>query len=148
MKIKINWGKALILFFIIFFIWVFSFVFFAMRQNNDLVSEDYYQKGADYTTQINIDRRSLTYRDSVLITRSDKQIEISLCKSVAASGDSVLVYFFRPSDKGKDLRLKFKADKSPFLIDCSRLIHGRYQVYVSWGKPDESFMVKQILDME
>jgi hypothetical protein len=148
MKIKLNWGKALVLFFIIFFIWIFSFVFFAMRQNNDLVSEDYYQKGADYTTQINIDRRSLPYRDSVQIIRSDKQLQISLCKSVAASGDSVQVYFFRSSDKGKDVRLKFRSADSPFVIDKGKLFHGRYQVYISWGKGDEKYMVKQILDLE
>ncbi len=148
MKIKLNWGKALIIFFTIFFIWIFSFVFFAMRQNNDLVSEDYYQKGADYTTQIDINRRSLTYKDSIQIIQSEKQIRISLCKSVASSGDSVLVYFFRSSDKGKDVRLHFSSADSPLMIDKNKLFHGRYQVFISWGNQDGNYMVKQILDLD
>lgn len=148
MKIKLNWGKALILFFILFFIWIFSFVFFAMRQNNDLVSEDYYQKGADYTNQINIDRRSSAYRDSIQVTNSEKQVVISLCKSITASGDSVQVYFFRSSDKGKDLRMTFRSADSPFLIEKSKLYHGRYQVFISWSQKEGKFMVKRILDLE
>ena len=49
---RLNWGKSLILFFVIFFAWVLYFVLFAIRQNDDLVSDDYYQKGAKYSEQI------------------------------------------------------------------------------------------------
>ena len=148
MKIKLNWGKALILFFILFFIWSFSFVFFALRQNNDLVSDDHYQKGASFTTQINVDKRSSAYGDSIQIISSGNIIQISLCKSVAAYGDSVQVYFFRSSDKRKDLRLNFRAADSPFEIDRSKLFHGRYLVYITWGSKNENFMVKKTLDVE
>lgn len=148
MKIKLNWGKALILFFILFFIWSFSFVFFALRQNNDLVSDDHYQKGASFTTQINVDKRSSAYGDSIQIISSGTRLQISLCKSVAANSDSVQVYFFRSSDKRKDVILNFRAADSPFEIDRSKLFHGRYLVYITWGSKNENFMVKKTLDVE
>jgi len=148
MKVKLNWGNGLIIFFLIFFIWVFSFVFFAMRQNNDLLTDDYYQKGAKYTDQININQRSLTYQDSIQISTTGNQVQIALSKGLAKSAGSVQVYFFRSSDKTKDLRLGFKAAESPFLIDRKQLMHGRYQVYLSWSLKNENYSITKILDVE
>jgi len=145
---KINWGRALIIFFIIFFVWVFSFVFFAMRQNIDLVSDDYYQKGAKYTDQININQRSLPYQDSIQISSTSNQVQIALSQGLVKSADSVQVYFFRSSDKTKDLWLTFKTAESPFLIDSKRLIHGRYQVYLSWSLKNENYSITKILDVD
>jgi len=145
---KLNWGKSLIIFFILFFIWVLFFVLFAMRQNIDLVSDDYYQKGAGYTEQININKRSLLYQDSIQISTTAEEVQIVLSRGVALAGDSVQVYFFRSSDKRKDLRLVFKAAESPFLIASKKLVHGRYQVYLMWNCKNEKFSVVKVLDVD
>ncbi len=145
---KINWGKGLVLFFIIFFAWVLFFVLFALRQNIDLVSDDYYQKGAKYTDQININQRSLAYQDSIHIRTTDNQVQIELSKGLVTSADSVQVYFFRSSDKTKDLKLNFKAAEAPFLIDSKRLLHGRFQVYISWRKETKQYNIVKTLDVE
>jgi hypothetical protein len=144
----LNWGNGLIIFFVIFFIWVFSFVFFAMRQNNDLMSDDYYQKGANYTDQININKRSVTYQDSIQINKTSNQVQIVLSKGLISSGDSVFVYFFRSSDKTKDLRFGFKAQESPYLINSEKLFHGRYQVSLTWTIRNEKYSVTKTLDVE
>jgi hypothetical protein len=145
---KLNWGNGLIIFFAIFFIWVFSFVFFAMRQNNDLMSDDYYDKGANYTDQIDINKRSVTYQDSIQISKTANQVQIVLSKGLALSGDSIFMYFFRSSDKTKDLRLVFKAIESPFLINTEKLFHGRYQVSLTWILRNEKYGVTKTLDVE
>ncbi len=146
---KINWGKGLIIFFILFFIWIFSFVFFALRQNNDLVSDDYYQKGAKYSDQIAIDQRSLPYQDSLQINMTDNQVQIVLSSTLAkADGNgTVELYFFRSSDQSKDVKMSFKNAGSPLRIDKNALSHGRYQVFVSWNHQGEKYMVKKILDL-
>lgn len=144
---KINWGRALIIFFVLFFVWVFSFVFFALRQNVDLVSEDYYQKGAKYSDQIGINQRSDTYQDSIQITPAGTQVQVTLSKSLALVADSVQVYFFRSSDKDKDVRLNFNDPGSPLLIEKNLLSHGRYQVFVTWRNLGQRYMVKKLFDM-
>ena len=145
---KINWGKGLVIFFIIFFVWVIFFVLFALRQNVDLVSDDYYQKGAKYTDQIKINQRSAVYQDSLQISTSGNKVQIVLSKGMASAGDSVQVYFFRSSDKTKDLRIKFVKTDSPFLIDKTKLIHGRYQVFVTWGSRTEKYSITKVLDID
>ncbi len=145
---RINWGKALIIFFILFFIWVFSFVFFAMRQQNDLVSDDYYQKGANYSDQITINQRSVAYQDSLQIVPAGNNLQLILCKSLASQHDSIKIYFFRSSDKSKDLRFSFKKAESPILITKASLSHGRYRIFVSWNYLDEKYLVQKIVDIE
>ena len=145
---KINWGKALIIFFILFFVWVFSFVFFALRQNNDLVSDDYYQKGAKYSDQILINQRSVAYQDSLQIITDSNQIQLTLCKSLASENDSAQIYFFRSSDKTKDFRIGFKKADSPLKITKASLSHGRYQVFITWNNHGEKYMVKKTVDID
>lgn len=145
---KINWGKGLVIFFVIFFIWIFSFVFFAMRQNIDLVSDDYYQKGAKYTGQIEINKRSVPYQDSLQINSTESQVQIGLCKELVSRADSLEVYFFKSSDKTKDLRFKFEKGDSLLAIDKSQLVHGRYQVFVTWSYLNQKYNVVKVVDIE
>ncbi len=148
MKWKVSWGTAISIFFVLFFIWVFGFVIFALRQSNDLVSDDYYQKGATYSDQIKINQRSAAYQDSLQITTEGNQIQLLLCKSLTSENDSVQVYFFRSSDKAKDLSFGFKKADSPLIIEKSLLNFGRYQIFISWASRGEKFMVKKTVDIE
>ena len=148
MKWKVNWGKALILFFGLFFIWVFGFIIFALRQNNDLVSDDYYQKGAKYSDQILINQRSVAFEDSLTISTAGNRIQLTLCKSLASENDSVQVYFFRSSDKSKDVRFGFRKAESPLILKKASFSHGRYQVFVTWQNHGEKYMVKKTVDIE
>ena len=145
---KLNWGRSLILFFIIFFAWVLFFVLFALRQNDDLVSDDYYQKGAKYTEQIDINRRSAPYQDSIQISTTSSQIQILLSKGMAAGDDSMQVYFFRSSDKSKDLKIGFRKKDSPVLIERNKLVHGRFIVYCTWSSLNEKYSVTKTVDIE
>ena len=144
---KINWGRALIIFFVLFFIWVIGFVLFALRQNVDLVSDDYYQKGAKYSEQIIINQRSVAYQDSIQISQTDIQVLVTLSKTLSLTADSVQVYFFRSSDKNKDIRLNFNKPGSPLLVEKYLLSHGRYQLFISWNNKGEKFMIKKLLDI-
>jgi hypothetical protein len=57
------------------------------------------------------------------------------------------VYFFKSSDKTKDLRFHFPMENSPILIESKLLVQGRYQVYFSWKKQNEKYMITKSLDL-
>ena len=54
---------------------------FSFRQNIDLVERDYYDKGANYTEQIEINKRSEIYQDSIN-TKAGDIISIEFCESI------------------------------------------------------------------
>ncbi len=145
---RLNWGKSLILFFVIFFAWVLYFVLFALRQNDDLVSDDYYQKGAKYTEQIDINRRSATYQDSIQIGTNDNLVQVVLSKGMTVANDSMQIFFFRSSDKSRDLKVGFRKKDSPFQMDKNKLVHGRFIVYLTWNSQNEKYSVTKTVDIE
>ena len=54
---KFNWGTGILVFLILFLSASAVFIFFAMRQDVNLVHEDYYEQGVDYSAQMDIGPR-------------------------------------------------------------------------------------------
>ena len=145
---KINWGTAIVLFFAMFISLMVTFVVFSLKQNTDLVADDYYQQGADYTSRMEINKRSLAYTDSISIESTNDHIEVNLKGSLASTVDSMHVYFFRPSDKRHDYSIDLAPNKGNLQIDQKKLLHGRYQVRLSWKMDQQQYLVTKDLEVK
>jgi hypothetical protein len=128
---KFNWGHGIFIFMTIFVILSIIFIIFSLNQSQDLVSDDYYDKGADYSQQIEINKRSDVYQDSVAVNVNIESLDVDLCQSMKNSVDTLLLHFYRPSDKKSDIKLKFPMSGN-INIPLSNFIHGRYEVKISW----------------
>jgi hypothetical protein len=140
---KFNWGTGILLFIILFLLITIAGVIFSVRQNNDLVEKDYYDKGADYSHQIEINKRSAIYQDSILLTDTENFIVVRTCSELSKSVASITVYFFRPSDKEKDYTIEFKPGNDSLLVEKSKLAHGRYLAKLSWEKDSKMYMIEK-----
>src|ERR1035437_5891958 len=129
---KLHWGNGILIFIILFLVILGVAVIFSLRQNNDLVEKDYYEKGADYTHQMEMNKRSVIYQDSISIYNTENYIVIKASANLVATSSSLYVYFFRPSDKEKDYKVEYKGNGDSMLVDKSKLAHGRYLVKLSW----------------
>jgi len=145
---KLNWGKSIFLFYIIFVGLCVTFIVFSLRQNNDLVTEDYYEKGADYSTQIEINKRSSTYADSITLMPRKGQVSFVFCESLCQLTDTLNVYFFRPSDKILDVKLKIPLNDTVFLYSSDQLIHGRYIAQITWTSQELNYQVDKDIRIE
>ena len=144
---KFHWGNAILLFFIIFLSLCAIFIVFSLRQTNDLVTKDYYKKGANYSKQIEINKRSAIYQDSIEIINIEGMLRFDLASSIIQKADSLHIYFFRPSDKSEDLRLSFAINNLPIEINQGALIHGRYKIHLSWTMNDKLFEITKPIDI-
>ena len=129
---KLHWGNAITIFFVIFLSLAIYFIFFALRQNKDLVSDNYYNKGAEYTKQIYINERSDFFKDSLVIDTDENNLIFLFCDSITNYTNTVFVDFYRPSGKRFDYKVKFETNLTLFLVDKSKLENGRYIVTMSW----------------
>ena len=139
---KLHWGNAIFLFFIVFVGLGAIFITFAMRQTNDLESENYYELGASYTTQLRINERSLPFNDSVNIYTKQDNILLTLAESIATNTDTVKIYFYNPSDKQKDFELKLPVHDT-VILNKNAISNGRYKVKVNWIMSGEIHEYKQ-----
>ena len=129
---KLHWGNAITIFFVIFLSLAFYFIYFAINQNNDLILDDYYEKGAEYTKQIYINERSIPFKDSIKINESNDSIEFYFCDSIINNSNTIFVNFYRPSNKQFDFTTKFNSNSKIFILSKSKLKKGRYIVKLSW----------------
>ncbi len=146
-KTKFNWGHGILIFLVIFVSLSVVFIIFSLNQNQDLVSDDYYDQGADFSKQIKINQNSTYYNDSIQIIKQGTGIQLKLCKTLASSGDSLFLYFYRPSDKRSDRKLKMLMSEESNLPTLG-MESGRYLVKMSWSHKGEWFNINKDLTIE
>lgn len=140
---KFNWGTGILIFLIAFLLACAFFIAFAMRQNVSLVHEDYYERGVDHSTQMELEERSAPYRDAVKAIQSDGSLQISLIDSIAVLSDSARIHLYRPSDQKLDLRYPYEPSRGALVIPREKLTEGRYILTLRWYSGGLSYEVGQ-----
>ena len=132
MKIRWNWGTGIFL----VVIGMMSFVGFMVHKTFEYkvnkVSEDYYQKGLDYSQHMKKMENSLPYKDEFDVVHTDVcTIHFpSYFADKKVVGD---VLFFRPSDFEKDLKYDIQLDtNNNQVFDLDPFYKGKYIVRVTF----------------
>lgn len=142
---RFNWGTGILIFFIIFLILAFTFIVFSFRQNNDLVTDDYYEQGADYSTQIEVNKRSHVYTDSISISSSGAVLQVSMAESLKQLTDSMSVHFYYPKGKENDVMLSYTKFDESITVDKNLLTSGRTIVKVNWFMRGQKYYLEKII---
>jgi len=129
---KFTWGTGIFIFLILFLLAAAFFIGFAMRQDVNLVHEDYYEQGVKYTEQMNVDARSKSFADSVKTRFEGEYLVVDLHRSPQMKIDSGYVLLYRPSSSSLDLNIPFDVVNNTLNIHGSELYKGRYILKLSW----------------
>jgi hypothetical protein len=119
------------------------FIVFSFRQNNDLVTNDYYEKGADYTNQMEITNRSSVFSDSIQLLNQNTNLLVRFSDSINQMTDSMHIYFYRPSDKKLDVQFWETIGPDSLIISKERFAKGRYKVQFQWIFDRNSYLVEK-----
>ena len=129
---KFNWGTGILIFLILFLIAAGIFIAFAMRQSVELVHEDYYERGVDHSTQMEVERRSAPYQEAIKAVQLDGALQISMTDTIAVKCDSAMIKLYRPSDNQLDMNIKYDPGRGALVIPNEKLVPGRYILTLSW----------------
>jgi len=140
---KLNWGNSIFLFLTLFVMLGIGFVVFSLSKSNDLVTADYYQKGADYSRQMEVTGRSDVYNDSIRVINHNKDVVVRFAPSINLMTDTMQVYFYRPSDKKLDFNYQGLINADSLIIKKDYLFGGRYKVKFQWYYNRESYQVEK-----
>jgi hypothetical protein len=119
------------------------FIVFSFRQNNDLVTNDYYEKGADYSNQMEITNRSSVFSDSIQLLNQNTNLLVRFSDSINQMTDSMHIYFYRPSDKKLDVQFWETIGPDSLIISKERFAKGRYKVQFQWIFDRNSYLVEK-----
>ena len=129
---KFTWGTGIFLFLVLFLTASAAFIIFAARQQVNLVHQDYYEKGVDYSEQMRVNERSKPFLHALSVNSTNEFFIVSIEESLAEKIDSGTVLMFRPSDKTKDVSARLLAKSSKMEFNKQALMHGRYILKFTW----------------
>lgn len=139
-----NWGKSIIVAFILFAAFIGTLVTICVRQDIHLVTKDYYREELAYQRQI--DRMSHT---AMLTDKPSIKVEGDLL-NVAYTDLSRIQYgelrLFRPSDSRMDKLFELrKSTEASQYFSTAGMHKGMYRARLQWTLNGEEFFMEQVI---
>lgn len=145
---KLNWGTGIFIFLVIFLLACTAFIIFAVKQDVNLVHKDYYEKGVNYTEQMQINARSKPFYSQVITSMQNDYFSIDIDASLAAKIDSGNVIMYRPSDSHKDVSLPLLLTNNRLNIAKGTLIPGRYILKLYWYSDGRKYQIDKPVNIQ
>ncbi len=134
-----NWGNRVIIILVVFVAGIISMVYISMRQTNEVMDANYYEREMKYQQVIDGKKNLLSLNDSVSIKNNGAVIKIAFPPSTVAKLDSGSIQFMKLSDAKDDKFIPMSGSKTElYQIPLSYIARGFYKVRVEWsneGKP-------------
>jgi hypothetical protein len=139
-----NWGKGIIVALALFVGFILFLVITLMRQDVDLVSEDYYKQEIDYEARIQKEQNGLNSTAKIKIVDQKSFVIIQLPDSIALT--NVLVNLKRPNDEKLDKSFKIEGTKT-FMLPKASLEKGKYDLTIEYTVNGEECLMKKVITL-
>ena len=142
---KINWGKGIVIAFILFMSFILYFVVTMITNpayDNEMVVEEYYKVDAEYGTvmdQLN------ALEEKVKISHNAEAISVIFPSDMPAAKIEGIVTLYRPSSKILDFEVPIKISESVLLIPADKLAGGVWKITVAWNYDGKNYMTTEQL---
>ena len=124
-----NWGKSIVLSFVVFASFIGTMAYKMATAKVDLVRTNYYQKEIEFQQQIDRVNNSVTFKNAHIMTYSPENQVLRIGFPTPVSKGEVT--FFRPSDKGLDFTIPIQKTTT-FDYSTKKMSKGYWKVQVTW----------------
>lgn len=126
-----NWGKSIILVFVLFAGFIGTMVYRMTRQRVDLVSENYYQDAITFQQHIDRVANARINSSVTMIYQSDHQQVVFVLPTDLRKGE---ITFYRPGDRQQDFRVNIPTEH-PIrqVVPTKSLAKGNWRVQFTWS---------------
>lgn len=141
-----NWGARIVLSFIIFGMIMTTMVVIAMKQDINLVREDYYEEEIKYESQIERLRnaQALLNQPEIKLVERGSILELSFPEDINPESGSLL--FFRPSNAGLDQKVQLKLnEQGKQLIQIKYPEKGYWKAQLTWKSDQKEYFKEQVI---
>ena len=145
---KINWGTGIVIAFIGFIGFILYFVVNMVTNdkfNQDLVTEEYYEKELKYQSEIDKINNANALVENVTYEKTDLGLVIRFPGEMNYKNIKGKVFLYRPSNKQLDFETTISLSNSQLLIPDKRLVDGRWNLIVDWMYDNQGYMYKASL---
>lgn len=141
---KLNWGKSIVLAFILFISFIMFFVVNMLtddKYDHDLVVESYYKKNLTLQKDIDDSKKALALEHKVEINLKNQDLEILFPTEFDPEGIKGELFMYRPSDKTLDFTVDVKLKSQRFVLPDQYFNSGRWDAILKFTYKGEDYMV-------
>lgn len=139
MKIKMNWGKGLVIGMSIFMLFIIGLAVAIFNQKADDYDHSYYEKGLDFDNDFKREQQVITDGAKPTIKVNAGILNLGFKQQTKGK-----LHFQRPSDQKMDKEMLFDTDatgKTEVLL--KRFARGRWQLIIEWAHQDKQYLYQQ-----
>ncbi len=139
MKIFLNWGLGVTVFYITFVVALVTLVVVVSQDKVDLVVEDYYAQDQIYQQQIDKIIRTKALTEQVKVVNSGNSIVVKFPQYLESviSGDILL---YKPNNSKLDIILPIETNENKIqIINSEKLTKGFWKVKIDWMCNDSTY---------
>lgn len=139
-----NWGYKILMVIIVFLGGMAFMIQLAMRQKNEMVDEQYYQKELRYQKIIDAEQNYKNLKQSIQLSEAGNKVIIefpALSVNLLQNGS---IEFLRSSDQSKDTTISIQCDKdNKMYIAKEAFITGEYTARFNWINNDIRYYTQE-----
>lgn len=137
-----NWGKGIVISFLLFIAFMAVMITIMMRQDIGLVSKQYYKEDLNYQAQYERKKNAEQLEIQPEISFENDYLKVSFQGKVE-SGEVTL---FRPSDDSQDQNFKLKTSgDSVQLFLLKPLEQGVYRIKMTWNAEGKEYYIDKVI---
>jgi hypothetical protein len=143
---KINWGKGIVIAFVLFMSFILYFVIKVQsddKYDNELVTQEYYKKEKLVQDNIESIQNTNSLEGKVTITKSDEGIVVRFPSTLDPKLIKGKVSLYRPSNQKLDFETLISLSGSDLLIPKNNLVGGLWGITVSWEYEGKTYLNKE-----
>lgn len=149
MKLKFNWGTGIVLAMIVMIGGILTLVSIALRQDFDLVDNDYYQKSIDYQKHIEKVKNYDSLVEKIEFQQSGDTLKMAFPRLSNSAEINGALHFYSPVEENRDLKTELKLDTGyRQTVILNALETGRYRLKIDWKAGTTDYYSEQEIVIE
>jgi hypothetical protein len=139
-----NWGKWIVVAFLLFAGFMAVIVTISMKQDVNLVSSQYYQDDLDFQQQLDRKNNTASLAHQPEITLTDQQLQVSFPEKTSI--ESGVIKLFRPSSDKLDQNFVLQPSNETIQVFALKpLDKGAYRVKMIWKVEDKEYYLEKFI---
>lgn len=139
-----NWGKGITLVIILFIITMLGMVFYASKQTNEMVENNYYDKELKYQSLIDASKNLNVISTDSLIVQEENQLKVVIPNALVNGFKDGNIEFLSSDAEKKDTNIAFSPDSTGnYIIPRNDIKSGYYNARIKWVSNEKNYYREQ-----
>jgi len=148
MTIKFNWGTGIALVYIAFAIGMGTLVYICVKQNIELVRDDYYTQEIHYQQRIQqkANTASLIQRLEISYDRANALVDVRFPEALRNTS-SVMLHMYRPDDGTLDKTTTQTLSNNAVQVNTKGMKQGLWRLEMTWSCNGKEYYQETVLNL-